>query len=342
MSPFSFDLPAELIAQHPPSERDGGRLLWVRGDEPPRHQAVLDLPDLLERGDLLVVNDTRVMRARLDARRATGGRVEVLLLEPGPVRAQALVKPGRRLKIGEELALEDEHLRLVERHDDGSWTVEGSQALPELMQRHGALPLPPYIDRPDDEGDAERYQTVFADALGAAAAPTAGLHLSDRLLARLSERDIELAQITLHVGLGTFRPLREEDLERGELHPEWYRVPPETVAAVEACRARGGRVVAIGTTSCRALESATPPGQRVPIAGEGVTRLFLREGDPTRCVDGLLTNFHLPGTSLLHLVCALGGRERLERAYRAAVSERYRFYSYGDAMLLLRDPRDGR
>ena len=335
MTPFSFELPRELIAQHPPSERDGGRLLWVRSDDTLQHRRVIELAELLAPGDLLVVNDTRVMRARLTAHRATGGRVEVLLLEPGPERARALVRPGRRLKSGEELRLGDDRLRLADRHDDGSWTVEGSRALSELMSAHGALPLPPYIERPDDEADAARYQTVFADSLGAAAAPTAGLHLSPRVLDQLGRRGVDVARITLHVGLGTFRPLREEDLARGELHPEWYRVPEETAGAISACRARGGRVVAVGTTSCRALESATPDGQRVPAAGEGVTRLFLREGDPTRCVDGLLTNFHLPGTSLLHLVCALGGRERLERAYEAAVTERYRFYSYGDAMLLL-------
>jgi S-adenosylmethionine:tRNA ribosyltransferase-isomerase len=203
------------------------------------------------------------------------------------------------------------------------------------MEGHGTMPLPPYLKRPAEASDRERYQTIFADQPGAVAAPTAGLHLTDRLLTDLEKKGVGLARITLHVGMGTFRPLRTADLERGELHPEWYRVPGETVEAVGRCRAAGGRVIAVGTTSVRTLEAATPAGSRLPEAGEGVTRLFLREGHRFRCIDGLVTNFHLPRTSLLMLVCAFGGREKVLSAYGHGVSRGYRFYSYGDAMLLL-------
>jgi S-adenosylmethionine:tRNA ribosyltransferase-isomerase len=203
------------------------------------------------------------------------------------------------------------------------------------MEAHGAMPLPPYLKRPAEASDRQRYQTIFADQPGAVAAPTAGLHLTERLLADLEQQGVGLARITLHVGMGTFRPLRPIDMERGELHPEWYRMPRETVEAVERCRSAGGRVIAIGTTTVRTLEAATAEGSRLPREGEGVTRLFLREGHRFRCIDGLVTNFHLPRTSLLMLVCAFAGREKVLSAYGHAVSRGYRFYSYGDAMLLL-------
>ena len=293
------------------------------------HRSVRDLPELLGPGDLLVVNDTRVMHARLRGRRATGGAVEVFLLEPGPGPVKALVRPGRRLKAGETLAVGPGTVELVEKLEDGGWTVLCSPSPTALMDACGEVPLPPYLNRGPEPEDAIRYQTTFADEAGAVAAPTAGLHLSEELRQRLVERGVEFATVTLHVGIGTFRPLRQEDLDRGELHAEHYAIPQATVDAV----ARAKRVIAVGTTSTRALESAAADG--VLRAGRGVTRLFIQEGYPFRVVNGLLTNFHLPGSSLLMLVCALGGRERVKQAYAEAIDGGYRFYSYGDAMLLL-------
>ncbi len=331
---YDYALPEGCIARYPPADRDGGRLL-VCGENL-QDARVRNLPEWLRPGDLLVVNDTRVLPARLWARRETGGRVEVLLLGPGPGPVEALLRPGGRLRVGESLGIGDTgSVRLLERHEDGRWTVETDPEPLALMEAQGAMPLPPYLRRPAEESDSRRYQTIFADQPGAVAAPTAGLHLTERLLGELAQQGVGLARITLHVGMGTFRPLRAADLARGELHPEWYRVPGETVDAVRTCRAAGGRVIAVGTTSVRTLEAATPSGSRLPEAGEGVTRLFLREGHRFRCVDGLVTNFHLPRTSLLMLVCAFGGREKVLSAYGHAVSRGYRFYSYGDAMLLL-------
>ena len=282
-----------------------------------------------------MVNDTQVMRARLRARRASGGEVELLLLGRGPGPIEALLRPGRRLREGECLQVgEIGEIQLGERLEGGSWRVEVRPSPEALMAAVGEIPLPPYLRREAEAEDAIRYQTVYARVPGAVAAPTAGLHLSGSLLQRLVSKGIERASITLHVGPGTFQPVRPEQIQQGVLHPEWYSVPEATVEAVKKCRERGGRVVAVGTTVARTLESATRGG-RVPQAGDGVTRLFVREGHSFRCMDGLLTNFHLPGTSLLMLVCAFGGKARVLEAYREAIRRDYRFYSYGDAMLLL-------
>ncbi len=336
-----YALPRELIATHPPADRDGGRLMVLRrGAGGVEHRAVGELPELLAPGDLLVVNDTRVMAARLRARRTTGGAVELLLLEPGPGPVQAMVRPGRRLKPGEVLSVQRGgaaagEVTLLERLEGGEWRVRCAPEPAALMAAAGEVPLPPYLERAEEPGDRLRYQTVYASEPGAVAAPTAGLHLSERLLAALDRRGVGLARVTLHVGPGTFRPLRPEDLQRGELHRERWQIPAATAAADAAARVRGGRVVAVGTTATRALESATPEGARVPAAGEGNTGLFIRDGYRFRCVDALLTNFHLPGSSLLMLVCAFAGRAPTMAAYREAVARSYRFYSYGDAMLLL-------
>jgi S-adenosylmethionine:tRNA ribosyltransferase-isomerase len=329
-----YDLPLSLIAQEPPALRDGGRLLVV-GPSGGIDRAVTDLPSLLDPGDLIVVNDSRVMPARCMVRRASGGRVEVLFLEPGPGPVEALLRPVRRLGMGEVLTAEGVTVRLLEDLGEGTWRVEAHPSPREVMERHGHVPLPPYIHRPDRPEDRERYQTIWADPLGSAAAPTAGLHLSSRLLDTLAARGVARATVTLHVGPGTFRPLRPADLERGELHEEAWVVPEATAAAVVEARARGGRVVAVGTTTVRALESATPAGSSEPQPGAGRTRLFIRRGYRFRAVDALLTNFHLPGSSLLLLVAAFAGQERLARAYAHAVAAGYRFYSYGDAMLVL-------
>jgi S-adenosylmethionine:tRNA ribosyltransferase-isomerase len=322
LRPYDFDLPDERIARHPPAERDGGRLL-VPGATP-ADRSIRDLPDLLGEGDLLVLNDVRVRRARLPARRATGGPIEVLLLGGG----EALVRPARRLREGETLGCGPGSIRLLERLAEGRWRVAADPDEDTLVEAVGEVPLPPYLDRDATPEDRIRYQTVFAREhadLRAAAAPTAGLHFTPELLAAIEARGARRAYVTLEVGLGTFRPLQPDQLARGELHPERYVVPEATWQAL----ARARRVIAIGTTVARALESAEGPGP-------GTTRLFVREGYRFRRVDALFTNFHLPRSSLLMLVCAFGGRERVMTAYHHAVATGYRFYSYGDAMFLPR------
>ncbi len=336
--PYHFDLPSELVAQQPLAQRDGGRLLVVRGGAL-EDRAFADLDQLLSPGDLMVVNDSRVMPSRCWVERTSGGRVEILFLEPGPGPVEVMLRPGRRLRVGEVLhGPEGERVELLEPRPDGTWRVQTSPEPQALMDRLGQMPLPPYIRRPANQSDRERYQTLFAQPPGSAAAPTAGLHFGAELLERLQRRGVQLATVTLHVGPGTFRPLRDDDLERGELHGERYSVPVATVQAIQAARARGGKVVAVGTTTVRALEAATPAGSDLPTASSGVTRLFLREGDRLRVPDALITNFHLPGSSLILLVAAVLGRERLLEVYGHAISRRYRFYSYGDAMLVLPAP----
>jgi S-adenosylmethionine:tRNA ribosyltransferase-isomerase len=318
---FDYALPPECIAQQPTAQRDAARLLVLeREREGLAHRHVRDLPELLRPGDLLVVNATRVLPARLRGRKETGGAAEALLLgEAGPGRQRALLRCRGRLRVGQKLRL-------------GSLDAE----LVELE-----MPLPPYIRRPEPHGeDAERYQTVFARVPGSVAAPTAGLHLTPALLERLGEAGVGRAEVVLHVGPGTFRPLRDADLAAGELHAECFELPEATAQAVARTRAEGGRVVAVGTTVTRVLESRARPGRRVE-PGRGETRLFLRpqpgSDGPLRfaAVDALLTNFHLPRSSLLLLAAAFAGRRRLLDAYAEAVRRGYRFYSYGDAMLLL-------
>jgi S-adenosylmethionine:tRNA ribosyltransferase-isomerase len=349
---FDYELPEEHIAQEPEDVRDEARLLLhERALDRTQHRRVRDLPALLRPGDLLVVNDTRVLRARLFAQRTSGGRIELLLLEPAlgePHAWTALVHPARRLRAGERLALEGAPLRVRmlarERRPDGSpameWRVQlqepGGEAVDPLpvMERAGHVPLPPYVRRSDDERDAARYQTVYASVPGAVAAPTAGLHFTPALLARLEAQGIARAALTLHIGPGTFQPVKSERVEDHVLHAERYVLGAETVAAVLAARARGGRIVAVGTTAVRVLESCAD-ARGVLAPGSGSTRLFLYPGARFRVVDGLFTNFHLPRSTLLMLVCAFAGRERVLGLYREALERGYRFYSYGDAMLLL-------
>jgi S-adenosylmethionine:tRNA ribosyltransferase-isomerase len=357
LSDFDYELPPEAIAQEPAAVRDQARLLvHERALDRSHHRRVSELGEFLRPGDLLVLNDTRVLRARLFARRASGGRIEILLVQPAVGEAvtwTALIHPARRLKVGERLALEGarEAVRLVSRsrEADGTagmeWEVRfeepgGAAADPAgIMERAGHVPLPPYVERADDERDAARYQTVYARAPGAVAAPTAGLHFTPELLSRLEAQGIARAALTLHVGPGTFQPVKKERIEEHEMHAERYVLPRETAAAVGAARARGGRVVAVGTTVVRVLESCVAPGaagvRGELLPGSGATSLFLHPGAPFRVVDALLTNFHLPRSSLLMLVCAFAGRERVLRLYREALEHGYRFYSYGDAMLFL-------
>ena len=341
-SDFHYDLPEELIAQAPLPERSASRLLLVSpGDAALSNgefadMGVRDLPSLLQPGDLLVFNDTRVIPARLFGNKATGGRVEILierLLANNEARAQLGVskspKPGSRIALDAGGEAE-----VLARDDAGFWHLRFH--LPEPLENWllhaGRLPLPPYIQREPGADDAERYQTVFAKEVGAVAAPTAGLHFDDALLDALRARGIEFGHVTLHVGAGTFQPMRVDDIHEHRMHSEWINVGAELVQQVRRTRASGGRVVAIGTTVLRALESALVDGELQPFAGD--TSIFIFPGYRIRSVDALLTNFHLPESTLLMLVSAFAGKERIVAAYEHAVRERYRFFSYGDAMLL--------
>jgi S-adenosylmethionine:tRNA ribosyltransferase-isomerase len=340
-SELDYPLPEELIAQAPLPERDGARLLCLRRDTGAiEHRAVRELPELLARS-LLIVNDTRVIPARVFATKPSGGRVEFLFLERlseegGRERWSALGKTSRGLKEGMRLRVAPGfELDVHALHGQGELTldvaVEGG--VTAALERHGSVPLPPYIRRTADSADRERYQTVFAREPGAVAAPTAGLHLSERLIAALRERGHELAHVTLHVGPGTFAPLRAESLVEHRMHSERYELPEATASALARARREGRPVLAVGTTAVRALEAcAEQHGELQP--GSGTTDIFIYPPYQFRSVDALLTNFHLPRSTLLALVMAFAGVDPVRRAYSAAVAERYRFFSYGDAMLV--------
>ncbi len=336
---FDFALPPELIAQEPARPRDHARLLVVPREGPFHEARVLDLPQFLAPGDLLVVNDTRVLPARFHTRRGEA-RIELTLLQPlDDRRWKALARNARRLRPGDRLALAPGLVATVEARTGGEVVLGFNLAGDELLAAircHGAMPLPPYIQRPAPRpSDRLDYQTIFAAREGAVAAPTAGLHFTERLLEALAKRGVGLARVTLHVGLGTFQPVRTADLRQHRMHAEWYEVPAATAAAVAEVRARGGRVVAVGTTVVRTLESAVREDGTL-VAGAGETRLFILPGFRFRVVDRLLTNFHLPRSTLFALVCAFAGWRRMHEAYRFAIARRYRFFSYGDAMLLER------
>jgi S-adenosylmethionine:tRNA ribosyltransferase-isomerase len=349
---YDYDLPRELIAQRPLEDRAAARLLVVRRAAGSlEHRHVRDLPDLLAPGDLVVVNDTRVVPARLVGRRAaTGGVWEGLFLAEeaeGPAAGgwRLLAQTRGRPALGETIVLVDRagrdaaEIRLVGRAAGGAWLAvpAGGEAATDVLERVGRVPLPGYIRGGAEEpGDAERYQTVFARASGSAAAPTAGLHFTPDLLAALTARGIGRAEVTLHVGLDTFRPITTERIEDHPMHTEWCSCPAATAAAVRETRARGGRVVAIGTTAVRTLETAAraAPSGEPAAAFTGPTDLFIRPGHAFRAVDCMLTNFHLPRTTLMVLVSTFAGRDLIARAYAEAIRERYRFLSYGDALLL--------
>ena len=335
---FDYHLPAELIAQAPLPERSASRLLEV-GSGADVNRSFTDLPALLRAGDLLVFNDTRVIHARLHGVKDSGGQVEVLIERAvGPHEALAQVRASKSPRAGSHLRLADAidvevlgrvgeffHLRFPAAED-----------LFALLERHGKLPLPPYIRRDAGDADEARYQTVYAREPGSVAAPTAGLHFDDTLLAHLKDKGVQLAWLTLHVGAGTFQPVRVDDLGEHQMHAERYVIPAETVAAIAATRAAGGRVIAVGTTSMRALEAAAQDGPLA--AGAGETEIFILPGFRFQVVDALITNFHLPKSTLLMLVSAFSGMATIRRAYAHAVAQRYRFFSYGDAMFLTRNP----
>jgi S-adenosylmethionine:tRNA ribosyltransferase-isomerase len=360
-SDFDFDLPDELIAQRPPVERGQSRLLVLsRQTGAVEHSSFARLADRLRPGDLLVVNDTRVFPARLVGHRVpSGGAVECLLLRklpdapdlpdpgsriPSPEDWEALMHPGQKLKPGARVLFERDDLQVhgevLARHFQGRrtirlWAESGGMALADAIERIGHIPLPPYIARPDEASDRVRYQTVYAREAGSVAAPTAGLHFTDRVLDELRTRGVERVSLTLHVGYGTFKPVRVENVDEHEVDPEFYTVSPSTAEALTNALQTGRRIIAVGTTTTRALESLTvdASGRVQPSAGS--TSLFIHPSHRFRVVQGLITNFHLPRSSLLILVAAFAGREQILAAYREAVDHRYRFYSYGDAMLIV-------
>ncbi len=334
-SDFTYVLPEDLIAQEPLPERSASRMLVVDGARSRWQDSwIRQLPDLLNPGDLLVLNNTRVLPARLQARKDTGGAVELLLdrlLTPTEgwflAKSSKPLRPGMRLHLAADCqaeVLEKEDMEVRLRLHAASWLT--------ILETAGSMPLPPYIHRAPQANDQERYQTVYAAHPGAVAAPTAGLHFDQNLLAALDARGVERCFVTLHVGAGTFLPVRSEQINEHRMHAETMVVTAETVAAVNATRARGGRVIAVGTTACRALETAGQDGTLRPYVGE--TRLFLYPGKQFQVIDALLTNFHLPESTLLMLVCAFAGSECMLAAYRHAVEARYRFFSYGDAMFI--------
>lgn len=379
LAAYDYVLPLEQIAQAPAEPRDSARLLTVKDTKNHTHVSFSDLPYLLRSGDLLILNNTRVIPARLLGQKPTGLAVEVLLLEPQPQLNcwLTLVKPGRRLKPGatilfgvEGKASEpepnpvapdlEESCLIDESETDSSdlaipallkarvlatdaatsgrmlqFEVSGDAAFDDVLQQLGQMPLPPYIT--NTESDPERYQTVYAVHPGAIAAPTAGLHFTPELLQRLEDHGIHHAFITLHVGVGTFRPVEAEEITQHQMHEEWVQVPPETVELIRQTKAKGGRVIAVGTTAVRSLEGAAQAGMLQPFCGK--TNLFIYPGYQWRVIDGLITNFHLPKSSLLMLVSALIGRERLLALYQVAIAAGYRFYSFGDAMLILPEAR---
>ena len=337
-SEFHYELPDELIARHPTGRRSDSRLLRLDGRSGGLEDiGFRDLPTLLRRGDLLVFNDTRVVPARLHGIKESGGRIEVLLerLLDGH-RALVQLRSSKPPAPGSGLRFAGGTTASVERREGGFWVIEFASGAAQAFELHGEVPLPPYLKRTPEPMDRERYQTVYARVPGAVAAPTAGLHFDAAMLGSVSAAGVSTTRVTLHVGAGTFQPVRVEDVRRHRMHAELAEVPEETCAAVDACRVRGGRVVAVGTTAVRALESAAAAGRLAPFAGD--TSLFITPGYRFRVVDALITNFHLPESTLLMLVCAFAGRERVLSAYRHAVEAGYRFFSYGDAMFVEPDP----
>ncbi|NYT58919.1 tRNA preQ1(34) S-adenosylmethionine ribosyltransferase-isomerase QueA [Alcaligenaceae bacterium] len=334
LSQFDYELPPELIAQSPAARRTGSRLLHLDQQAGLHDRQFVDLPQLLRPNDLLVFNNTRVIKARLLGRKESGGKVEVLIERvTGPNTALAHVKASKSPKPGSKLILAESFTVTVPGRQDELFELEFPERVLDLLDQFGATPLPPYIEHVAGQEDDERYQTVYAQEPGAVAAPTAGLHFDQAMLEHLTAMGVAQAFVTLHVGAGTFQPVRTQKLNEHIMHAERYSVPPETVALIHATRAAGGRVIAVGTTSVRALESAAPYAPQAGII-EGDTRLFITPGYRYAWVDALLTNFHLPQSTLLMLVSALAGMEPIQRAYTHAVQSRYRFFSYGDAMFI--------
>lgn len=340
-SDFDFELPADRIAQFPSPDREQSRLLVVdRNAESLTDRHFADIVDLFDPNDVLVVNETKVFPARLRGHRGGGGRAEVLLLHPVPGESdlwEALVRPGSKLGAGKSIDVAPElAIDIIGVLENGNRAVRlrTSLTFEEAVDRYGEVPLPPYVERPVEDSDRERYQTVYARESGSVAAPTAGLHFTSGLLEAIEARGVAVARIVLHVGVGTFRPVDADDPAEHRMHSEWYSVPAEAADAINARRERGGRVWAVGTTAVRTLESVAGMSGHIP-AGEGWTDIFIKPPYRFRVVDGLITNFHLPRSTLLMLVSALAGLDRTMEAYRHAIDHGYRFYSYGDAMAII-------
>ncbi|WP_245915893.1 tRNA preQ1(34) S-adenosylmethionine ribosyltransferase-isomerase QueA [Merismopedia glauca] len=353
LTSYDYELPAELIAQTPAVPRDSSRLLVVESLNEPQHSIFKDLPQWLKAGDLLVVNNTKVLPARIYGQKSTGGLVEILLLEEKQHNCWVvLAKRGRRLPIGTQIVFKPIQMgaiplvdgvaiatlpAVVVGQDEATggrllqFTLPPGISLLSVLDGFGEMPLPPYIT--SKQSQPEQYQTIYAESLGAVAAPTAGLHFTPELLAKLQEHGVKIATVTLHVGVGTFRPVEVEDITTHKMHGEWIEVSAETVEQIQATKSSGGRVIGVGTTVARSLESAAQAGEIRAFAGK--TQLFIYPGYQWRVVDGLITNFHLPRSSLMMMVSSLIGRERLLSLYREAIAHRYRFYSFGDAMLIL-------
>lgn len=339
-SDFHYELPQALIAQAPSDERSASRLLLMRGPEGVlEDHRFTELPELLRAGDLLVFNNTRVLAARLLGKKQSGGKVEVLVervLDPQRVLAQ--IRASKTPRPGTSLQLEGDVTAVVQAKHDGFYEIDfAPRAVAEVLQQSGHMPLPPYIERPDREQDRERYQTVYATEPGAVAAPTAGLHFDEALLQRLEQKGIQSGFVTLHVGAGTFQPVRVDDIAEHRMHQEWCSIDADLCEQIRRTRGQGGRIVAVGTTSVRVLETAAHNGDIEPFSGD--TDIFIRPGYQFRIVDALITNFHLPESTLLMLVSAFAGYDNIMQAYRHAIMQQYRFFSYGDAMLLM--PREG-
>ncbi len=339
---YDYHLPMGMIALYPAEPRDSSRLLYLsKNDGKLEHMKFTDFPVYFRKGDLLILNDSRVFPARLYGRkRKSGGKVEIFLLENlDNCSWEALVRPGKRLPPGTEVVFFDERLSatLGERTQSGGRVVHfhTNGDLMSIIWDYGEVPLPPYIDRAAEEEDKARYQTIYAEKVGAVAAPTAGFHFTRDIFDKLETRGVEIALLTLHPGLGTFRPITRTDISKHRMHPEKYTIPAETARMINSARAEGRRVIAIGTTTARALESSCDSSGRIDACDWRKTDLFIKPPYEFRVIDGLLTNFHLPKSTLLLLVSALAGREQVLAAYREAIAAGYRFYSYGDAMLIL-------
>lgn len=335
---FSFELPEQLIASEPQAERSASRLLCMNKQNGTlSHYIFKDILQLLNPGDLLVFNNTRVIPARLFGQKDSGGKVEVLVERLlSEQRFLAHIRASKAPKVGTELLLEQEaRVRMVARHDS-LFELEylATEPVLSMLERLGHMPLPPYIARPDTEADKARYQTVYNQKPGAVAAPTAGLHFDEPLLAALQQKGIEFAYVTLHVGAGTFQPVRVDEISAHKMHSEYFEVEQQVVDAIAACKARGNRVVAVGTTSVRSLESAAVQHGGVLAPFSGDTAIFIYPGYQFKVIDALITNFHLPESTLIMLVSALSSREHIMAAYQTAIAEKYRFYSYGDAMFI--------
>lgn len=339
ISDFDFDLPEHLIAQNPPAVRGSSRLLVALPNQPFADQHFADLLNYVRAGDVFVFNNTKVMKARLFGQKASGGKIEALIERVLDTHtALAHIRSSKSPKAGAELIFTgDIHATMTERVGElFKLHFSGEQTVYELLEQHGALPLPPYIVRSADDNDDNRYQTVYAKHQGAVAAPTAGLHFTDDLLSSLQQKGIEFAEVTLHVGAGTFQPVRVENIAEHKMHSEWFDVPADTVAKIAAAKTRGNHIWSVGTTSLRAIESAARSGTLQ--AGQGDTDIFITPPYPFQVIDRLITNFHLPKSTLLMLVSAFAGSERIRQLYQHAIGKEYRFFSYGDAMILGREP----